>query len=134
MAAADITPDAHRVLLVGPRIVHLRGAFEKRGYPVVAAPKGVEGMAHLDTDPCDLVILELNLGDLTATEFLMAARQGHPRSIFILIDEAARAGQIVKALQAGLDGYLATPPDDTGIPVEEDRRKVRVADRHAANA
>ncbi len=126
MAAADINPDAHRVLLVGPRIVHLRAAFEKRGYPVVAAPKGVEGMAHLDTDPCDLVVLELNLGDLTATEFLMAARQGHPRSVFILVDEAARAGQIVKALQAGLDGYLATPPDEDRLFYEVDRHLFRL--------
>ncbi len=122
-------PSNHRVLLVGPRVVHLKPLFDKRGYPVVAAGKGVEGMAHLDTDPCDLVILELNLGDLTATEFLMAARQGHPRATFLLLDEATRAGQIVKALQAGLDGYLATPPDEDRLFYEVERHFARaVAD------
>ncbi|HEY1100650.1 MAG TPA: hypothetical protein VGF99_17045, partial [Myxococcota bacterium] len=120
-------PSKHRVLLVGPRVVHLKPFFDKRGHPVVAAGKGVEGMAHLDTDPCDVVILELNLGDLTATEFLMAARQGHPRAIFLLLDEATRAGQIVKALQAGLDGYLATPPDEERLFYEVDRHLARLA-------
>jgi len=122
----DLDPSNHRVLLVGPRVVHLKPLFDKHGYPVVVAPKGVEGMAHLDTDPCDLVLLELNLGDLTATEFLMAARQGHPRATFLLIDEATRAGQIVKALQAGLDGYLATPPDEDRLFYEVERHLRRV--------
>ena len=119
---SDLDPTQYRVLLVGPRVVHLRPFFEKRHYPVVAAPKGVEGMAHLDdTDPCDVVVLELNLGDLTATEFLMAARQGHPAAIFLLLDEATKAGQIVKTLQAGLDGYLATPPDEERLFYEVER-------------
>ncbi|MDP2344667.1 MAG: hypothetical protein Q8O67_27205 [Deltaproteobacteria bacterium] len=118
-------PTKHRVLLVGPRVVHLRSFFEKRRYPVVAAGKGVEGMAQLDTSPCDIVVLELNLGDLTATEFLMAARQGHPRSTFLLLDESTKAGQIVKALQAGLDGYLATPPDEERLFYEVERHLLR---------
>ena len=120
-------PSNHRVLLVGPRVIHLKPFFDKRGYPVVAAGKGVEGMAHLDTVSCDVVILELNLGDLTATEFLMAARQAHPRATFLLLDEATRAGQIVKALQAGLDGYLATPPDEERLFYEVERHLARAA-------
>jgi DNA-binding response OmpR family regulator len=122
-----IDPSNHRVLLVGPRVVHLKPFFEKRGYPVIVAGKGVDGMALLDATPCDLVLLELNLGDLTATEFLMAARQGHPRSSFLLLDEANRAGQIVKALQAGLDGYLATPPEEDRLFYEVERHLNRVA-------
>jgi DNA-binding NarL/FixJ family response regulator len=82
-------------------------------------------MAQLDTSPCDIVVLELNLGDLTATEFLMAARQGHPNSTFLLLDEASKAGQIVKALQAGLDGYLATPPDEDRLFYEVERHLAR---------
>ncbi len=125
-----IDPSNHRVLLVGPRVVHLKPFFEKRGYPVFAAGKGVDGMAMLDATPCDLVLLELNLGDLTATEFLMAARQGHPRSSFLLLDEANRAGQIVKALQAGLDGYLATPPEEDRLFYEVERHLARVTSSH----
>jgi DNA-binding response OmpR family regulator len=122
----DLDPARHRVLLVGPRVVPLKAMFERRGYPLVAAANGVEGMAQLDTDPCDLVVLELNLGDLTATEFLMAARQGSPRATFLLVDEPARAGQIVKALQAGLDGFLAAPADEDRLFYEVERHLRRV--------
>ena len=87
----------------------------------MAASEGVDGMAILDAGLFALVLLELNLGDLTATEFLMAARQGHPTSTFLLIDDATRAGQIVRAMQAGLDGFLATPPDENRLFFEVDR-------------
>jgi DNA-binding response OmpR family regulator len=123
---ADLVPSHHRVLLVGPRVVGLKLLFENRRFRVMAAPEGVDGMALLDAEPCDLVLLELNLGDLTATEFLMAARQGHPRSTFLLIDDVARAGQIVRAMQAGLDGFLATPPDENRLFFEVDRHLRRV--------
>ncbi len=122
---ANVDPTQHRVLLVGPRVVPLKSFFEKRRYPVVAADSGVEGMAQLDTSPCDIVVLELNLGDLTASEFLMAARQGNPKTTFLLIDESSKAAHIVKAMQAGVDGYLATPPDDERLFYEVERHLMR---------
>lgn len=119
MPAVD--PSKHRILLVGPRVIHLKPFFERRRYAVVAVQKGVEGMSALDAEPRDIVILELNLGDLTATEFLMAARQAHADASFLLLDDASKAGQIVKALQAGLDGYLPTPPDEDRLFFEVER-------------
>jgi DNA-binding response OmpR family regulator len=119
MPAVD--PSKHRILLVGPRVIHLKPFFERRRYGVVAVQKGVEGMSALDAEPRDIVILELNLGDLTATEFLMAARQAHADASFLLLDDASKAGQIVKALQAGLDGYLPTPPDEDRLFFEVER-------------
>lgn len=116
-----VDPTQHSILLVGPRVAHLRPFFERRHYPVVAVQKGVEGMAALDARGHHVVLLELNLGDLTATEFLMAARQAHADVAFLLIDDQSKAGQIVKALQAGLDGYLATPPDEDRLFFEVER-------------
>src|SRR5690349_19086769 len=116
-----VDPSKHRILLVGPRVIHLKPFFERRRYSVTAVQKGVEGMSALDAEPRDIVILELNLGDLTATEFLMAARQAHADASFLLLDDASKAGQIVKALQAGLDGYLPTPPDEDRLFFEVER-------------
>ncbi len=116
-----VDPTQHSVLLVGPRVGHLRPIFERRRYRVTAVYKGVEGMAALDTGHHHVVLLELNLGDLTATEFLMAARQAHANVTFLLIDDQSKAGQIVKAMQAGLDGYLATPPDEDRLFFEVER-------------
>src|SRR5207244_353466 len=109
-------------LLVGPRVIHLKPFFERRGYPVVAVANGVDGMSALDAGRRDVVIMELNLGDLTATEYLMAARQGHLGSRFLLLDDPSKANQIVKALQAGLDGYLPTPPDEDRLFFEVERQ------------
>lgn len=116
-----VDPTQHSVLLVGPRVGHLRPIFERRRYRVTAVYKGVEGMAALDSGHHHVVLLELNLGDLTATEFLMAARQAHASVTFLLIDDQSKAGQIVKAMQAGLDGYLATPPDEDRLFFEVER-------------
>ena len=116
-----VDPTQHSILLVGPRVVHLRPFFERRRYRVAAVNKGVDGMAALDTGQHHIVLLELNLGDLTATEFLMAARQAHADVTFLLIDDQSKAGQIVKAMQAGLDGYLATPPDEDRLFFEVER-------------
>src|SRR3954467_5935955 len=123
MLRATMPPDPsqHRILLAGRRGVHLKPFFERRRYHCVAVQKGVEGMTALDAEPRDIVILELNLGDLTATEFLMAAPQAHAQAIFLLLDDASKAGQIVKALQAGLDGYLPTPPDEDRLFFEVER-------------
>lgn len=123
----NVEPSKIRVLLVGPRVVHLRTVFEKRRYRVVTADNGIEGMELLGAGPSDVIVLELNLGDLTATEFLMAVREGHPRAIFFLVDESTKAGQIIKALQAGLDGYLATPPDEDRLFYEVERHLRRGA-------
>lgn len=130
VSSAD--PQQHRILLVGPRVVHLKPFFERRRYRVAGVQKGVEGMSALDAEPRDIVILELNLGDLTATEFLMAARQAHAQASFLLLDDATKAGQIVKALQAGLDGYLPTPPDEDRLLFEVERHLRRVSDVRAA--
>src|SRR5688500_17694877 len=118
---AAVHPSKPRILLVGPRVIHLKPCFERRRYNVTAVQKSVEGMSALDAEPRDIVILELNLGDLTATEFLMAARQAHADASFLLLDDASKAGQIVKALQAGLDGYLPTPPDEDRLFFEVER-------------
>lgn len=123
----SVDPSKHRILLVGPRVVHLKPFFERRRYVVTAVTKGVEGMGALDAEPKDIVILELNLGDLTATEFLMAARQAHASASFLLLDDASKAGLIVKALQAGLDGYLPTPPDEDRLFFEVERHLARVS-------
>ena len=120
-------PSKHRVLLVGPRVIHLKPFFDKRRYGVVAVQTGVEGMGALNAESMDIVVLELNLTDLTATEFLMATREAHAHTSFLLLDDASKAGQIVKALQAGLDGYLPTPPDEDRLFFEVERQLQRTS-------
>jgi hypothetical protein len=124
---ADPARPGHRVLLVGPRVVALHEMFERRGYVTLAAETGVDGMNELGARIFELVVLELDLVDLTATEFMMAARQGAPRTSFVLVDEPARTTQIVKAWQAGMDGFIAAPIEEDRLFYEMDRHVMRVA-------
>jgi chromosome segregation ATPase len=114
------------ILLVGPRVVHLTALFERRKIHVHAAETGVDGVTLLNAHKPHVVIVELNLGDLTATEFLMSARPSHPRTSFLLLDEASKAGAIVKTMQIGVDGFLPAPPDEDRIFFEVDRQLHRL--------
>lgn len=107
-----IPPSEIAILLVGPRVSHLVPHFSSRGYEVEACGDGSAAISALDARVRDLLVLELNLGDLSVTELLLAAQQVQPHLGFLLLDDASRAGQIVKAMVAGVHGYLATPPDE----------------------
>lgn len=103
------------VLLVGARVAQLKPHFEVRGYRCDAFVDGSLAMTALEAKHRDLVVLEINLGDQTAPEFVDRARASEPHAAYLLLDDASRAGQIVKALQAGVTHYLPTPPDETRL-------------------
>jgi hypothetical protein len=124
---------ASSALLVGPRIAQLRPLFEQRGYTAVVAVHGLEAIARLDASGFPLVVLELALGDLTAIDFLGAARTSHARTIFLLVDDAAQSDGIVKAMQAGFDGFIAAPPDESRLFAEVERHLARLRGSAAAN-
>lgn len=100
------------VLLVGPRVAQLKPYFEVRGYRCDAFVDGGPALLTLPERRRDLVVLELTLGDLGATDFVERARALLPHAAYLLLDDASRAGQIVKALQSGVTHYLPTPPDE----------------------
>jgi hypothetical protein len=120
------TPVA-RALLVGPRVSSLRPRFEERRFAVAATARGLEGIAHLDVSRFDVVLLELALGDLGATEFLAAARPGHPQTLFLLLDDPASAAAIVGAFPAGLDGFIPLGGGDECVFTELARHLARLA-------
>jgi len=121
-----------RVLLVGPGVAPLRQLFEARGVLVTSAGAGLEGIARLGASNFDVVILELALGDLAATEFLTAARQEHPRTTFLMLDDPSQADAIVRALQVGLDGFVPTPLAEDQLFAEVARHRARTAATHPA--
>lgn len=117
-----VDPTKYELLLVGPRVAQLKPFFDARAYrtdPVVA---GRDGLQSLEERERHLVVLELNLGDMRASEFVSEARQTHPNLRVILLENADRAGQIVKALVHGIDAYVPTPPDEQKLFAEVERQ------------
>ncbi len=100
------------VLLVGARVAQLKPHFEVRGFRCDAFIDGSAALKALASKQRELVVLEINLGDQSAPDFVEQARGRLPHAAYLLLDDASRAGQIVKALQAGVTHYLPTPPDE----------------------
>jgi chromosome segregation ATPase len=96
-------------------VSHLKPHFESRGYRCDAFGTGGEAMVALEAKSRDLVVLEVNLGDQSAAEFVDRARASEPHAAYLLLDDATRAGQIVKAVQAGVIGFLPTPPNEVQL-------------------
>jgi two-component system cell cycle response regulator DivK len=87
--------------------------LERRGYEVIVAVDGEEGVARAKTDAPDVVLMDLSLPGIDgweATRQLKAADE--TRSIPVLALTAhAMAGDREKALAAGCDDFDTKPVD-----------------------
>lgn len=101
------------VLLVGPRVAHMKPHFESRGYVCDAFQTGGEAMLALVAKARDLVVFETQLGDQSGEEFIERARASEPHAAYMLLDDISRAGLIAKTMQKGVHRYLPTPPNES---------------------
>lgn len=100
-----------RILVVDDeeRICEVVKAYlEKEGYQVETALRGRDALARMESDPSDLVVLDLMLPDLSGYEVLRALRLSSTVPVILL---TARTGEdnIVAGLTAGADDYLEKP-------------------------
>ncbi len=105
-----------RILLVEDNEMNrdmLSRRLERRGYEVIVAVDGEEGVARATTDAPDIVLMDLSLPGIDgweATRQLKAADE--TRSIPVLALTAhAMAGDREKALAAGCDDFDTKPVD-----------------------
>ncbi len=87
--------------------------LERRGYEVIVAVDGEEGVARAKTDSPDVILMDLSLPGIDgweATRQLKAA--GETRKIPVLALTAhAMAGDRERALEAGCDDFDTKPVD-----------------------
>ncbi len=105
-----------RILLVEDNEMNrdmLSRRLERRGYEVIVAVDGEEGVARAKADAPDLVVMDLSLPGIDgweATRQLKAADE--TRSIpVIALTAHAMAGDREKALAAGCDDFDTKPVD-----------------------
>ncbi len=105
-----------RVLLAEDNIVNQRLAvriLEKRGHSAVVACNGKEAVALLEREPFDLVLMDLEMPEMSgfeATAAIRASERETGRHIPILALTAhAMKGDRERCLAAGMDGYVAKP-------------------------
>jgi len=91
----------------------VKRALESRGYVLLPAANGLEGVAVAEKEDVDLVLLDINLPDIDGYEVARRLRHSSKRQLasvpIIAITANALRGDAEKALSAGCDVYMSKP-------------------------
>ena len=91
----------------------LKRALESRGYTMIPARNGLEGVAIAEKQEVDLVLLDINLPDIDGYEVAKRLRASSKAGLdtvpIIAITANALKGDAERALQAGCDVYMSKP-------------------------
>jgi DNA-binding NtrC family response regulator len=123
---------AHTILVVDDELNIrrvLERAFAKEGYQVQTAEGGHQALRLLAETPCDLMLTDVVMPDMTGLELLKRARQQHPNLQVVLMTAYGTIQTAVEAMRAGAFDFLTKPLD-----MEVLRKVVRSALREATHA
>ncbi|HJQ14281.1 MAG TPA: response regulator [Anaerolineales bacterium] len=88
-------------------------ALEARGYRLLKAMKGVDGVAAAESETVDLILLDINLPDIDGYEVARRLRSSTKHELarvpIIAVTANALKGDAEKALEAGCDVYMSKP-------------------------
>jgi two-component system, cell cycle response regulator DivK len=88
-------------------------ALESRGYHLLKAMKGEDGVAKAESEQVDLILLDINLPDIDGYEVARRLRASSKRELksvpIIAVTANALKGDAEKALDAGCDVYMSKP-------------------------
>jgi len=88
-------------------------ALESRGYHLLKAMKGLDGVAIAEKEQVDLILLDINLPDIdgyeVARRLRSSAKSELARVPIIAVTANALKGDAQKALDAGCDVYMSKP-------------------------
>ena len=88
-------------------------ALEARGYHLLKAMKGLDGVAAAESEQVDLILLDINLPDIDGYEVARRLRSSNKHELtrvpIIAVTANALKGDAEKALNAGCDVYMSKP-------------------------
>ena len=88
-------------------------ALESRGYRLLQAKNGLVGVQMAESEPVDLILLDINLPDIDGYEVARRLRASSKRELastpIIAVTANALKGDAEKALKAGCDVYMSKP-------------------------
>ena len=88
-------------------------ALEARGYHLLKAMKGLDGVTTAENEQVDLILLDINLPDIDGYEVARRLRASAKRELsrvpIIAVTANALKGDAEKALDAGCDVYMSKP-------------------------
>jgi two-component system, cell cycle response regulator DivK len=91
----------------------VKRALESRGYTLLEAANGLDGIAAAEREDVNLILLDINLPDIDGYEVARRLRNSAKATLaytpIIAITANALKGDAEKALQSGCDVYMSKP-------------------------
>src|SRR5262245_5880322 len=83
--------------------------LQKKGYEVVMALDGLEGVRMAESEKPDVILLDMSLPEIDGWEATRRIRAAGSRAPIIALTAHAMSGDREKALEAGCDDYDTKP-------------------------
>ncbi|PMS22461.1 DNA-binding response regulator [Trinickia dabaoshanensis] len=96
--------DDHAIVRQGIRQLLLNHAVARE---VVEADSGAQALASLESDPFDIVLLDISLPDMNGVEVLKRLKRRQPRTPVMMFSMYPEDQYAVRSLKAGASGYLS---------------------------
>lgn len=87
---------------------NLRRLLQREGYNVCTAVSGEEALSHVASEPCDLMILDLNLPGADGLSTCRRLRGKHNFPVIMLTARSDAMDKVI-GLEVGADDYLTKP-------------------------
>ena len=91
----------------------VKRALESRGYRLVEAVNGMDGVARAENEEVNLILLDINLPDIDGYDVAQRLRRSDKTMLayvpIIAITANALKGDAERALEAGCDVYMSKP-------------------------
>jgi len=116
-----------RVLLAEDNRIDQRAALtllERMGYRADVAADGFEVLAALDRQPCDLILMDIQMQGMDGNEAARTIRQGRPpheQPAILALTANATQHDHEACLAAGMDGFLSKPVAPAALAKALDR-------------
>ncbi len=131
-----MTTKRDRILIVddehGIRKV-LRHKLSSEGYQCHEAGNAAEALEKLDSNPVELVILDIRMPDRSGVDLLPDIKAGYPDTVVIMATVLTDAGTAVQCMKLGAYDYLTKPFDlqEVALSVERalEKRELELANR-----
>ncbi|MBP2672397.1 MAG: sigma-54-dependent transcriptional response regulator, partial [candidate division NC10 bacterium] len=89
----------------------LEQQLQREGYAVHSVETGAEALQRMQTDPSDLVLLDVRLPDADGVELLGRLRAADPDCLVVMMTAHGGVESAVRAMKLGAQDYVSKPFD-----------------------
>ncbi len=111
-------------------LVSLDELLKAEGYQTATAPTAAAGLQKLDSQPFDLVLLDISLPDLNGIDVLRSIKRDSPETPVVMITAYDSSQVAFQASREGAESYVTKPWDNDKLLLEIrnllDRSRLRV--------